>query len=59
MRKTVTFYDPARLAQEVRSAVDRSGYFAEPCVVVVSALTKEAIEIVVALIARRGFADIR
>ncbi|WP_426513476.1 hypothetical protein ACPPVO_24435 [Dactylosporangium sp. McL0621] len=27
MQKTITFYDPIRFAQEVQSAVDRSGYF--------------------------------
>jgi hypothetical protein len=57
-RKTITFYDPTRLAQEVQSAVTRSGYFAESAVVVLPAVTKEAIEAVVAQMAQRRFADI-
>lgn len=57
-RKTVTFYDPTRLAQEVQSAVTRSGYFAESAVVVLPAVTKEAIEAVIAQMAQRDFADI-
>jgi hypothetical protein len=54
----VTFYDPVRLAQEVQSAVNRSGYFAEPAVIVVPAVTKEAIEAVAARIAEKGFREI-
>ncbi|MEU4220638.1 hypothetical protein [Actinoplanes sp. NPDC026623] len=57
-RKRVTFYDPARLAQEVQSAVAQPGYFAESAVVVLPAVTREAIEAVVAQLAQRRFADI-
>ena len=57
-RKTITFYDPTRLAQEVQSAAARSGYFAESAVVVLPAVTKEAIEAAIAQMAQRRFADI-
>ena len=57
-RKTIAFYAPTRLAQEIQSAATRSGYFAESAVVVLPAVTKEAIEAVVAHMARRRFADI-
>ncbi|GAA2909249.1 hypothetical protein Acy02nite_88740 [Actinoplanes cyaneus] len=57
-RKTITFYDPTRLAQEVQSAATRSGYFAESAVVVLPAVTKEAIEAAIAQMAQRHFADI-
>ena len=57
-RKTINFYDPTRLAQEVQSAATRSGYFAESAVVVLPAVTKEAIEAVIAKMAQRHFAAI-
>jgi hypothetical protein len=57
--RTVTFYDPVRLAQEVQSALAGPGYFTERTSVVVPTLSKEAIEAVVALLAQRDFADIR
>jgi hypothetical protein len=56
--KAITFYDPVRLAQEVANAMTGPGYFAESAVVVVPAVTREAIEAVVARMARSGPADI-
>jgi hypothetical protein len=56
--KAITFYDPARLAQEVQGAMTESGYFAESAVVVVPTVTREAIEAVIARLARSGFTDI-
>jgi hypothetical protein len=56
--KTITFYDPYRLAQEIQSATAQLGYFAEPAVVVVPDLTKDAIEAVVAIMAGRDFVDV-
>ncbi len=53
-----TFYDPARLAQEVDNAMTGPGYFAESTVVVVPAVTREAIEAAIARMARSGLADI-
>lgn len=54
----ITFYDPVRLAQEVNNAMTGRGYFAESTIVVVPAVTREAIEAVIARMARSGFADI-
>jgi RimJ/RimL family protein N-acetyltransferase len=57
--RTVTFYDPVRLAQEVQSALAGPGYFTERTSVVIPTLSKKAIEAVVALLAQHDFADIR
>ncbi|MEU5931166.1 hypothetical protein [Micromonospora sp. NPDC047187] len=57
--KAITFYDPTRLSQEVQSALAESGYFVERAAVVVPTLSQQAIEAVVALMARRNFVDIR
>jgi hypothetical protein len=56
--KAITFYDPVRLAQEVEAAVARQGYFAESAVIVVPAVTEEAVEAAVARLAQRRFVDI-
>ncbi|GAA3782030.1 hypothetical protein GCM10022225_83010 [Plantactinospora mayteni] len=56
--KAITFYDPTRLAQEVRSAMTVRGYFAERAVAVVPTVTREAIEAAVALMAQHDFADV-
>lgn len=56
--KTITFYDPVRLAQEVDAAVTGRGYFAESAVAVIPAVTREAVESAIGLIAERGFTDI-
>jgi hypothetical protein len=56
--KTITFYDPSRLAQEVQRATAQRGYFAEPTVAVVPYLTKEAIEAAVTIMAGRDFVDV-
>jgi hypothetical protein len=56
--KVITFYEPTRLAQEMRRALAERGYFAEQASVVVPTLTKEAIEAVVELMARHDFVDI-
>jgi hypothetical protein len=56
--KPITFYDPTRLAQEVQSALEQSGYFAERALVVVPTLSKEAIETVVAQMAQRDFIEL-
>lgn len=56
--KSVTFYDPARLAQEVENAMTGPGYFAESAIVVVPAVTRETVEATIARMAQRGFADI-
>ena len=49
--KMVSFYDPARLAQEIQDALTGPGYFAESSIVVVPAVTREAIT---AAVARMG-----
>jgi len=46
--KAITFYDPARLAQEVRDAMTGPGIFADSAVVVVPKVTREAIEAAIA-----------
>jgi hypothetical protein len=46
------------LAQEVEDAAARQCYFAEPALVVVPAVTEEAVEAAVAQLAQRRFADI-
>jgi hypothetical protein len=56
--KAITFYDPTRLAQDVQSAIEQSGYFAERALLVVPTLSKEAIETVVARMAQRDFVDL-
>lgn len=56
--KTITFYDPNRLALEVQRATAQLGYFAEPAVVVVPDLTKDAIEAAVTIMAGRDFVDV-
>ena len=42
--RRVTFYYPARLAQEVASALGSDGYFSEGEIVVVPSVTKDATE---------------
>ncbi|WP_306214625.1 hypothetical protein [Actinoplanes sp. RD1] len=56
--RTIPFYDPVRLAQDVVDATTGTGYFAASAVVVIPAVTREAIEAVVARIAERGYTDI-
>ncbi|GIF20034.1 hypothetical protein BJ973_002060 [Actinoplanes tereljensis] len=56
--KAITIYDPVRLAQEVADAVAGQGYFAESAAVVVPAVTKEAVEDVIAQLARKRFTDV-
>lgn len=41
--RTITCYDPARLAQEIHDALARTGYFAEGEIVVVPVVTRNAI----------------
>jgi hypothetical protein len=56
--KAITFYDPTRQAQEVQDAMTQPGYFAERAIAVVPAVTREAIEAALALMAQREFADV-
>jgi hypothetical protein len=42
----------------VQRATEQLGYFAEPAVVVVPDLTKDAIETAVTIMAGRGFVDV-
>ncbi|HEX8157809.1 MAG TPA: hypothetical protein VF526_10535 [Solirubrobacteraceae bacterium] len=53
------FYDPARLAQEIRDELDREGVFAEDDLVIVDAVTRETIEAAVAKLAGKGFRTLK
>lgn len=54
--RVVTFYDPARLLHSVDVELARQGYFAER-IVVVSAVTRDAVESAVTAMARSDFAE--
>ncbi len=57
-RIPVTFYDPARLAQNVEAAVRTRGYFSEGALVVVPSITRANIEKAVAAIAEQGWSEL-
>jgi hypothetical protein len=52
--QVVTFYDPTRLLQTVNDDLSGRGYFAER-IVVVSSVTRDALESVVTAMARHDF----
>ena len=53
-RCRVTFYDPARLAQEIEANLSETGTFFESNVVVVARVTRAQIESAVATLVRLG-----
>ena len=55
----LTFYDPARLAQEIADALASGAPFvAEPNTVVIQRVTKEDMILAIESLARRSFADL-
>src|SRR6185437_7262045 len=54
----VTFYDPARLAQDVEADLATSGRFSSPPVVVVARVTRASIEEAAAYLAASSFASL-
>jgi hypothetical protein len=56
--KTITFYDPVRLAREVQDAMTGPGYFTESAIVVIPAVTRKAIEAAMTQIAGRAITNI-
>jgi hypothetical protein len=56
--RTITFYDQVRLSQSVAIDIEGLGFFAG-VIVVIDAIGQEEIEHAVALLAERGFRDIR
>jgi hypothetical protein len=56
--RAITFYDPVRLSQSMNVDLARQGYFAER-IIVVSRLTREAVESAVRAIGQQGFTEFR
>ncbi len=48
------FYEPERLAQDIAQEMSVCGFFAEPCLIVVSRVTRELIEAAVEKLASTG-----
>jgi hypothetical protein len=57
--RVITFYDPVRLAQTVHDELAQQGHFAEPGLVVVPAVTKDAIESTVTVMAQHNVIEVR
>jgi hypothetical protein len=55
---SLSFYDPARLAQEVADELDRTGFFAERNLIVVPNVTREQIERAVRELSETDFAGL-
>jgi hypothetical protein len=54
----VVFYDPTRLAQDVRAEVEISQRFASPSIVVLPSITRAAVEAAAESLAASGFRSV-
>ena len=52
---SLSFYDPVRLSQEIADELDRTGFFAEPNLIVVKTVTREQIEQAVTQLSQANF----